>query len=288
MLGSLLVGAAVVVFVVVAGLIVWSSLRSPRDNPGGLGDTSFISIGGIAIPAVILVAVGALAVIFTADLRPAESADDAVRIEVTGHRWWWEISYPDLGIVTANDLHVPVDRPVELTLTSGDVIHSFWVPQLAGKQDAIPGTVNRLEIRADEPGDYTGVCAEFCGIQHAHMGFMVVADDASDFAAWTDDQTSVTEPTDPLVAQGADVFAANPCGGCHTVRGSDAIGVVGPDLTELGDRLTLAGGALDNTPDDLREWITETQHVKPGALMQSFPMSDDDVDALVAYLEAER
>jgi cytochrome c oxidase subunit 2 len=227
---------------------------------------------------------------------------------VKGHQWWWEFQYTDLGVTTANELHIPVNIQVNLQLESNDVIHSFWVPHLAGKTDVIPGRQNHLWLQADEPGTYQGQCAEFCGIEHALMRLQVVAESQSDFNTWVQGQRAIPSlaatPTPgpgaagtpgaqgtpsadaSLVAQGAQLFATGACITCHTLRGTPAQATVGPDLTHFASRKTLAANTLTNTPANLAKWLHNPQAIKPGNDMPNLNLSDSDVDALVAYLES--
>jgi cytochrome c oxidase subunit 2 len=209
-------------------------------------------------------------------------------IRVVGHQWWWEAVYPGpsgLAVVTANELHIPVGQPVRVELRGADVIHSFWVPQLAGKTDAIPGRTNLTWIEADRPGVYLGQCTEYCGRQHAHMGFTVVAEPAAAFAAWRAREAApAPAPVDPAAIQGEQVFV-RACGDCHTVRGTAADGRHGPDLTHLMSRGAIASGALANTPGNLAGWIANPQALKPGARMPVTFLSGPQLTAVEAYLE---
>jgi cytochrome c oxidase subunit II len=207
-------------------------------------------------------------------------------IEVVGHQWWWEFRYPEQGIITANELIIPVGRTVELKMSSADVIHSFWIPQLMGKQDVMPAHVNDLWFAAEEPGQYFGQCAEYCGIQHAQMRMNAIAHSPEDFAAWATRQQQPAQPTTELAQQGAEVLAQNACVGCHTIAGTIAQGKVGPDLSHFGSRTTLAAGILQNTPENLARWLRNPQAVKPGNLMPNLNLSDQDIAALVAYLDS--
>jgi cytochrome c oxidase subunit 2 len=214
----------------------------------------------------------------------------AVTIQVTGHRWWWEVEYqdpvPQRYARTANEIHVPVGQPVLIKLDSHDVIHSFWVPSLAGKKDLIPGHHNELLLRADVPGVYRGQCAEFCGAQHAKMALLVVAEPPERFAAWLERQRAPAQPpADSLSARGRLVFETAPCGTCHTVASTTAAGRLGPDLTHMAGRRTIAAGTLANTPGNLGGWILDPQTVKPGAQMPPQAIGGPDLRALVAYLE---
>ncbi|WP_372625132.1 c-type cytochrome [Falsiroseomonas sp.] len=218
---------------------------------------------------------------------------DAVTIEVSGRLWWWEFRYLDEAsrpvAVTANQLHHPAGRPAHFLLRSDNVIHSFWVPNLRGNTDLIPGQVNEIWMRPAEPGTYRGQCAEFCGTQHALMAFVVVVEPSERFAAWLEHQArpAVTMEA-PLLVRGQEVFLAAGCGDCHAVRGTPADGQLGPDLTHLGSRLTLAAATLPKTRGHLGGWIADPQHVKPGNLMPSFALPPADLLALLSYLEALR
>jgi cytochrome c oxidase subunit 2 len=211
-------------------------------------------------------------------------AAQAIAIQVTGHQWWWEVSYPDEQVVTANEVHVPAGVLVRLSLTSTDVIHSFWVPQVAGKVDVIPRKTNVLTVRIDQPGEYRGLCAEFCGLQHAHMHFRLIVEPPADFAAWLATQRQAPpEPTDSLVQQGQRVFARASCAECHTVRGVTA-GRRGPDLTHVASRRTLGAGTHENTSAALSGWVANPQAMKPGNRMPPTDLSPGDVRAVVAYV----
>jgi cytochrome c oxidase subunit II len=285
----LMFGVGVVVYVVVAGLVIRAATRGRRHarRESRISDAAFIWIGGIIVPALILLGLGVVTVTTSNAIRQPDSR--ALRVEVTGVRWWWQVRYPDEGITTANELHVPVGRPIQIRLGSRDVIHSFWVPQLAGKVDTIPGQPNTLRFTAETAGTYLGECAEFCGLQHAHMGFAVIAESPGAFGRWAAREARpASEPTSELAARGEMVFVRSSCAGCHTVRGTPAAGDVGPDLTHVGSRGTLGARAVTNTPDHLAHWIRAPDFFKPGVLMPTHQISGDDVDAVVAYLEAQR
>jgi cytochrome c oxidase subunit 2 len=208
------------------------------------------------------------------------------RLRVIGHQWWWEFQYPDMQVVAANELHVPVGTNVSVELDSVDVIHSFWVPQFGYMRDLIPGKPNVMQVLVDRAGTYVGACNQYCGAQHAWMRLRVQAEGADQFQAWAQQQRQTVPMTG---ARGEQVFLQNTCINCHAVRGLPATAQVGPDLTHLGSRATLGAGVIDNTPDNLRRWIRNPQTIKPGVLMPAFQdMSDADLGALADYLESLR
>lgn len=285
----LMFGLATAVYVVVAGLIIVAAMRGRRSEgegrPSRITDSGFIWVGGVLAPVVILGVLAVVTVNTTNDLRRPEPA--ALRIEVTGYRWWWDVRYPEEGVVTANEIHIPTGRRVEVVLRTEDVIHSFWVPELAGKMDQVPGQTNVLPLRADEPGTYRGFCAEFCGLQHAKMQFLVIADSPADFARWiTRRQRPVGGATGEKAALGQVVFNRSTCGACHAVRGTEARGTAGPDLSDFGSRTTIGAVSLDNNPENLAEWIRNPHESKPGNLMPPTYLPPDEMEALVAYLES--
>lgn len=217
-------------------------------------------------------------------LQASGSGGPSLAVEVVGHQWWWEVRYPDDRVVTANEVHIPTGTLVRLSVTSLDVIHSFWVPQLTGKVDLIPGKVNRLLFRADQPGEYRGLCGEFCGLQHAHMHLRLVVEPLDELARWLDREAQdAAPPATPTAVEGQRVFVAR-CGDCHTVRGVTS-GMRGPDLTHLASRRTLGAGIHENTRANLAGWTTNAQAMKPGNQMPSIPMPEPELIALLAYLE---
>lgn len=283
---------AVLVFVTVEAALVYTIVRY-RHRPGGpapkpLHGHTALEIGWTIAPALILlfIAVPTMRTIFaTAGEAPAS----ALKVEVVGHQWWWEYKYPGLGVVTANELHVPVGQPVQLSITSADVIHSFWAPGIGGKRDAIPGHVNRIAFRADSTGDYSGQCAEFCGVSHANMRLRVFVDSDSAFQAWLKLQQGGPAPIakGSLAERGEQIFSKSPCIGCHTMEGiAFAKGVVGPNLTHVGSRATIAGGIFPNDSLHLAQWIADAPSLKPGSLMTKMMLSEADLAALVAYLRS--
>lgn len=220
----------------------------------------------------------------------APAPEGSLRIAVTGEQWWWRVRYLPPGgdpVDLANEIRLPVGERVEFSLESPDVIHSFWIPALGGKIDMIPGRVNRLTLQPSRTGVFRGACAEYCGASHALMSFSVVVLEQEDFARWLAHQAQpAPEPTAALAAHGQDLFLANGCGACHAIRGTPADGVVGPDLTHVGGRLSLGAGILPNEPDAFVRWIARTEMVKPGVHMPAFGMLPaEDLEALAVYLE---
>ncbi len=255
---------------------------------------SWILIGGFAIPFAVLVFLF-ISTIDTLAAFPmaAPGHDQLPDIIVTGHQWWFDVDYrfadhPDQSVKTATEIHMPVGRPMTLELQTTDVIHSFWVPKLHGKVDLIPGQKNYIRIEADRPGVFLGECAEYCGEQHAHMRLMVIAQPPQEYEAWLAQQRGDgAEPSDELTRHGRDVFLAAACPLCHTVRGTLALGRVGPELTHIGSRRTIAGGELANTTANLGGWVTSAQNLKPGAQMPDLTqLQGADLRALVAYLQS--
>ena len=252
------------------------------------------SVGGsVALTVVILLGLLVASIATGRAVSSKPPASSAVTIAITGHQWWWEVQYedavPERRISTANELHIPTNRPVVLKVTSRDVIHSFWVPNLQGKRDLIPGYTTAIWLQADRPGRYRGQCAEFCGLQHAHMAFDVVAESNEAFDAWrTEMLQPAREPPDPAATTGHDVFMQARCPACHTVRGTQAAGLAGPDLTHVARRTTLGAGTLPNTPEHLTAWIRDPQASKPGNQMPPNPLPADALQSLVAYLQTLR
>lgn len=254
--------------------------------------TRMILLLGAVLPAIILIPLLFWTFQTLAALDPRARRADLV-VDVVGKQWWWEVRYrdpdPTRGFITANELHVPVGRRVELRLTSTDVVHSFWVPELQGKTDLIPGRENVAWIEASRPGVYGGQCAEYCGIQHAHMGLLVVAQPQEEYETWAARQRqSAAEPGDSMAHSGRQAFLGSACALCHTVRGTPAGGNAGPDLTHVAGRRTLASALLPNTPGHLGGWIANPQALKPGSRMPRVPMSRDEFRLIHHYLQTLR
>ena len=277
---------AAAVFVLVEGALVVIMYRFRRrsadDTPRQIHGNTRLEVMWTILPALLLagVAVPTVGTIF--DL--AEAPPGSMVVKVTGHQWWWEIEYPDLGVVTANEAHIPTGEQVIFELTSDDVIHSWWVPRLAGKMDLVPGRTNTMNLAADAPGTYRGQCAEFCGLSHANMRFRVVAQEPADFEAWVDDQLAEAAAPDAEVEQ-----ILPTCFACHQFRGVGGPQapppIEGPDLTHIGGRQTIAGGMLPNDPETLARWLRDPPAVKPGSKMPDYNLTEPQIEALVEYLQ---
>ena len=244
--------------------------------------------GALAITSVLL-GILFFASIFTDRALARMPLEDALHIELTGYQWWWEGKYddptPSNVFTTANELHIPVGRPVMMTLRASDVIHSLWIPNLAGKKDLIPGRINTLALRADAPGVYRAQCAEFCGWQHANMALFVVAESPADFQKWLDAQRKpAAEPTSDAMKHGRDVFEKGTCAMCHAIKGTNANAVRAPDLTHVASRRSLGAGVIPNTAEHRAAWVGNAQAIKPGTNMPPQPLPAADFDALLAYL----
>lgn len=285
------------VFVIVMAVLVYSLFRTRRQNRAADGPdaerrlTKIIS--GATLATLVILFALLIASALTGRALSSQPEQDVLTIEVVGHQWWWEVQYDDplpvRTLKTANEIHIPTGQVVMLKLTSHDVIHSFWAPNLHGKKDLIPGHVALIWIQADKPGVYRGQCAEFCGAQHAHMAFLVVAEPPEQFADWYDHQLkSAASPTDPSQVRGQQVFLTSRCVMCHTIRGTTAAAISGPDLTHLASRDTLAAGTLPNTPDHLSDWVVNSQAAKPGNHMPPNELSPEDLQALINYLKSLR
>ncbi len=294
----LILWLAAAVFVVVETLLVYVAIRyrarPGQPPPARVHGHTLLEIAWTLAPAVILIIV-AVPTIHTILRTQRAPAADALEVSVIGHQWWWEYRYPASGVVTANELHLPVGKPVELALTSADVIHSFWAPRLGGKRDVVQGRTNRIEFTPDSVGVFLGQCAEFCGQSHANMGLRVVVEDSAAFAAWTAAQLKAPAVPDSLTGgparQGFETFrklrepASNSCIACHTIQGVSG-GVLGPSLTHVGSRSTIAGATLPNTPEGLASWLRDPPGVKPGSKMPRIGLTEPEIAALVAYLQS--
>jgi cytochrome c oxidase subunit 2 len=297
-LAWLVIAVCAVILLVVVGLLAYSVARfraRPEDagrEPAQLYGSGPIELAWTLVPAILVV------VLFLATAHSIFALQKEVpppgwrKIEVIGHQWWWEFRYPEAGVTTANELHLPVStqearHPVFLALESADVIHSFWVPRLAGKQDAIPAKRNGLWLEPLEPGIYVGQCAEFCGTQHAGMLLRVIVHPPGEFEHWLEAQRAPAV-VDPTVADGRALFESTACINCHRVAGTAADGTFGPDLTHLMSRSTIAAGVARNDRESLRLWVMDPDHFKPGALMPAMQLGEQELDRVVAYLATLR
>ncbi|QLL64997.1 cytochrome c oxidase subunit II [Sinorhizobium mexicanum] len=287
-LGTILVCAAVWLVVTMA-LVSALVRRSDRDG-GAVSERKAAAAVSGAVGATVLVITGLTIASFYTTRALSEAPTPELTIDVTAQQWWWQFNYVDQNsaraFVVANELHIPVGKAVRLRLKSSDVIHSFWVPSLAGKQDLIPGRENSLTLQAERPGIYRGQCAEFCGLQHSHMALFVIAEAQADYERWAERQRGAgAEPTEPEMVAGKALFMARQCAACHTIRGTRAAGATGPDLTHIGSRRTIAAGLLENTRGSLAAWIADPQTLKPGNNMPLVPLTSDELRQLAAYME---
>lgn len=297
-LAWLVIAVCAVILLVVGGLLAYSVARfraRPEDagrEPAQIYGSGPIELAWTLVPAILVV------VLFLATAHSIFALQKEVpppgwrKVEVIGHQWWWEFRYPEAGVTTANELHLPVStqeerNPVFLALESADVIHSFWVPRLAGKQDAIPAKRNGLWLEPLEPGIYVGQCAEFCGTQHAGMLLRVIVHPPGEFERWLEAQRAPAV-ADPAVADGRALFESTACINCHRVAGTAADGTFGPDLTHLMSRSTIAAGVARNDRESLRRWVMDPDHFKPGALMPAMQLGEQELDRVVAYLATLR
>jgi len=286
------------VFAVVTVTLLYTVWRYRRRGdeeglPEQIHGVAWLEVVWTLAPVVILIIVGIATVRLIFAQEASSPEEDALKVTVTAYQWWWAFEYPELGIVTANELRIPVGRKVQLELHTADVIHSFWVPRLAGKVDNIPNQTNRMWLLADEPGVYRGQCAEYCGVAHAYMRFQVVAEPEDGFNNWVasfqDASGTQTAQADPLILEGRQLFSQKGCAGCHAVQGVSQ-NRVGPSLTSFGLRRTVGAGIMENTPENLARWISDPHEVKPGNYMPDLfaegdPQADEEVAALVAYLQ---
>jgi cytochrome c oxidase subunit 2 len=287
---------AIVVYVLVVAALLRAAFRRQRPEDPAAPRTERSLTRSVAIATAITVAVLFVFLVLDISVGRAPTASPgpgALSVLVTGHQWWWEVPYPDSvpnnWVTAANEIHVPVGRPVVIELRSTDVIHSFWPPNLSPKRDLIPGYANSLWFRADTPGVYRAQCAEFCGHQHAKMALLVVAEPRDSFARWLVRQRDTAHtPAGSLALRGQEVFLGSSCVMCHAIAGTPAGSRVGPDLTHLASRQTLAAGTLPNTRGNLAGWIVDPQRIKPGVRMPPNQLSPTDLNALLAYLETLR
>ncbi|OGP85581.1 MAG: cytochrome c oxidase subunit II [Deltaproteobacteria bacterium RBG_13_65_10] len=279
------------IFIFVEGLLLTAifKFRAREDShemPEQVYGHTRLELAWTIVPAVILVFI-AVPTVRTIFAVAAPVPPDAIRIKVTGQQWFWHFDYPDLGVRTANEMHIPVGKPVSVELSSADIIHSFWVPRIGGKRDIIPNHNNRQFFTVDRAGDYRGQCAEFCGASHALMRFDVIAEDEASFERWVEHQKQPASPSlEPKAQKGATTFLTAGCIACHRIQGTPAQAMIGPDLTHVGSRNRIVSGLFDNTPDNMAHWIRNPQAVKPLARMPNLKLKDDQIEVLVAYLQS--
>ena len=290
-----MLGVAGIVFLGAVAMLVVGWVR--RDRPGlpFFGENETLNTGlvvlfGMAIPIVILVALFVVSdLVLLGETDAPQASSTAMTVTVIGHQWFWQVRYEGEDAETANEIHIPVRTPVDLVVRSADVIHSFWVPELNRKIDTIPGQANSIELYAERPGVYRGQCAEFCGLQHAHMALRVYAEPTGKFEAWLANlERPAREPTGARARQGQRYFMEDGCAACHTIAGTEAEGTVGPNLTHLAGRQTLAADTIPNTPEELFRWIQNPQSIKPGAKMPGLGLGPEKFHAIVAYLTGLR
>ncbi len=285
------------IFVVTQVGLIWVIVRF-RARPGDEGHeppqvygSTQVELAWTIVPLIIVLVLFLTTARTIGEIEDREPGPGSLEVLVVGHQWWWEIRYPGRGVVTANELHVPrssaaAPHTTFIDLRSADVIHSFWIPQLAGKTDLIPGHDNRMWLEPDRTGVFLGQCAEFCGTQHARMGLRVVVEEPAEFERWLTAQraTPAVPATASAAARGRDIFSTTSCVNCHTLEGAGGDGRFGPDLSHLMSRATLGAGAAANTPVNLRAWVRDPQTLKPGCNMPDMKLSEPEVDAVVAYL----
>jgi cytochrome c oxidase subunit II len=274
---------SVAVFGVVVLVLLWGLVRRRRTVRHTEG-TRLVAVTGAALPFLVLASVYGVGLDTLAKLATPRHRE--LTVAVTGHRWWWEVRYPGTPAVTANEIHVPVGRTVVVRLTTADVNHSFWVPELTVKTDLVAGRTNATWLRAEKPGRYRGQCAEYCGLQHAAMAFLVVAESERDFDAWLRRAVSPARPSSAAEQNGMQVFQRLACASCHAVRGTTAHGRFGPDLSTVGSRWSIGAGAAPNDTGHLGGWIANSQTIKPGNKMPPQPVPARDLQDLLAYLRS--
>jgi cytochrome c oxidase subunit 2 len=290
MLTWLMFGIAAIVLIIITILILLVFLR-PQSKPEGTDvyandqrNIRSVLLGGGFVPIMVLMVVMGIGI--GVENRFSDPADaNPLTIEVIGHQWWWEVHYTKQNFDTANEIHIPAGQPVTVRVTTADVIHSFWVPQLHGKIDTIPGQTNTITLEADQPGIYRGQCAEFCGAQHANMAFLVIADKPDAFQAWLADQEkpSVEPKVGSIEQQGQQAFLGSACNYCHTIRGTNASGKIGPDLTHIASRTTIAAALLPNSRGNLAGWIINSQSIKPDNHMPPMDLTSAQLQAMLDY-----
>jgi cytochrome c oxidase subunit 2 len=292
----LMLAICATIFLVVGGLLAFTVVRFRRRKmddgrePAQVYGSNRIEIAWIVIPVLIVIVLSMATARAVVEVQNKRMPANALKVTVVGHQWWWEIRYPDLGIVTANEVHVPLSTAAKpattsLKLESADVAHSFWVPQLAGKTDVIPGITNTMWIDPRQQGIFLGNCAEYCGTQHANMLLRVIVEPPADFEKWTAAQ-KLDAASDPGMESARATFLSMSCVNCHAVSGTTATGTFGPDLSHLMSRATLGSGVIPNTPENLRSWVKDPQTIKRGNLMPNMQLNSRELDEIVLYLSS--
>lgn len=282
----IMMGVTIVVAVILLYVLFRYRARKGQEYiPEQVEGNKWLEITWVVIPAILLTILLVPTISVTYNLADASDDGDGVEIVVTGKQYWWEFYYPELGIVTANELHIPTGKKIHLYLEASDVIHSFWVPKLAGKTDTIPGRTNYMWLQADEPGIYSGQCAEYCGSSHALMAFQVVAHEPEEFDSWVAQMTEPpSEPQTQLAQEGQEIFTQS-CASCHAVEASeDTVGMQGPNLANYGNRNKMAAAIMENNKENLVDWIMNPQDIKPGNLMPDLDIDEQQAEALAEYL----
>jgi cytochrome c oxidase subunit II len=280
-----LVMLLLVSFLVVFICIKYKEKKEDTTEPKQITGNKKVEAAMIGVPALLLIwffyqAVTTMNAV-AAPLHPTEQPD----VIITGHQWWWEVDYPKANVVTANEVHLPVGKPLLMEMRSADVIHDWWVPELGNKMDLVPKISNYLRLDINKRGKYIGACSEFCGAQHAWMRIKVIAENENDFQNWlTENSKPAVVPTDTLAIKGAEIFQTETCANCHRIQGTASTSTVGPDLTHLASRDELLTGLMKNNETNLYKWISHPQEIKPGAHMPDFIFSKDTVNAIVHYL----
>lgn len=275
----------VVVVITIFVLIRYRERKGQTEEPKQTAGNKWVELFMVLIPAILITILAIPTVTVSYELADETRVEDELDVIVIGKQFWWEFQYPELGIVTANEMHIPVGAKIHIQLESPDVVHAFWVPKLGGKVDNIPGRTNYMWLQADEPGIYSGQCAEYCGSSHALMAFQVIAHEPEDFENWIQQMKNPqTEPQSDLAAEGEQIFQQS-CASCHAIEGTDYTGVAGPDLTGFGNRNKLAAGILDNNRENLKAWLMDPMKIKPGNLMiMPEEINEREAEALAEYL----
>ena len=277
-----------VIFALVAFLLIYSTIRyrwrGEKQEPKQISGNTKLEIVWTVVP-ILTLGVVFVYMLQVMGITLPKNTDNPDLI-IIGHQWWWEIHYPGYGVVTANEIHLPINQKMLVELKSADVIHDLWLPELGTKMDMVPGMTNHMYLQADKTGTFNGTCAEYCGAQHAWMRIRAIVQSQEEFDAWIQaQQATAATPTSGQAGQGAKLFQDMACKSCHTISGTPAQADIGPDLSHIASRQTIAAGVLDNTPQNLADWLRDPQAIKPGNLMPNFGLTDPQIEELVAYLE---